>query len=156
MAKLVRVANQLKVFEVGKPSGFASPVGKDPPSVVDAESKIQENRTNQGKVKLSQIFQRSKMRRLNGATQSDPVSPEQKHADGISAHQWFQTMFFVLAVAVLIFMFKYTLMGTLSNRLPPHFVIEKIQRVSMANLTSLNHFFRCEKQKLGEFIGNQV
>ena len=82
MAKLVRVANQLKAFEVGKPSGFASPVGKDPPPVVDAESKIQE--TNQGKVKLSQIFQRSKMRRLNGAAQSDPVSPEQKHADGIS------------------------------------------------------------------------
>ena len=154
MAKLVRVANQLKAFEVGKPSGFASPVGKDPPPVVDAESKTQE--TNQGKVKLSQIFQRSKMRRLNGATQSDPVSLEQKHADGISAHQGFQTMFFVLTVAVLIFMFKYTLMGTLSNRIPPHFVIEKIQLVSMANLTSLNHFFRCENKKHGEFIGNQI
>ena len=84
MAKLVRVADQLKAFEVGKSPGETSPVGKDPPLVVGAESKIKENKINQGKVKLAQIFQKSKMRRLSGAAQSDPVSPEQKHADGNS------------------------------------------------------------------------
>lgn len=52
--------------------------------MVGAESKIKENKINQGKVKLAQIFQKSKMRRLSGAAQSDPVSPEQKHADGNS------------------------------------------------------------------------
>ena len=31
MAKLVRVADQLKAFEVGKSPGETSPVGKDPP-----------------------------------------------------------------------------------------------------------------------------
>ena len=84
MAKLVRVADQLKAFEVGKSPGETSPVGKDPPLVVGAESKIKENKINQGKVKLAQIFQKSKMRRMSGAAQSDPVSPEQKHADGNS------------------------------------------------------------------------
>lgn len=81
LAKLVRVANQLKAMDVGK-SLRDSPVGTDP-QLVDAEPETEENKTNQVKNKLAQIFQKSKMRRLSGASQSDPVSPEQKH-DGNS------------------------------------------------------------------------
>lgn len=84
MAKLVRVADQLKAFEVGKSSGDASP--KDSPPVTDASSKTKENQITKGSRsnRLAEIFRISKLRRLSGAPRSDPVSPEQKHPDGES------------------------------------------------------------------------